>query len=102
MHTALRPVAARRPLPYCIHNARGAGGPRARAVLGKPLWTEIAQRIPRVLFQSAPARRVPPRLFAAARSWWELNPEYEYRFFDDDAMRACRSTTWPPVRSSAR
>jgi hypothetical protein len=46
------------------------------------------REIPRRLFQTFKVPDVPPRMFAAARSWWSLNPDHEYRFFDDEACRA--------------
>ena len=45
------------------------------------------QKIPRIIFQTFETRRVPAGLFGATRSWFELNPEYEYRFYDDDDRR---------------
>jgi glycosyl transferase-like sugar-binding protein len=45
------------------------------------------QKIPRTIWQTFRTRRVPAGLFGATRSWLELNPEYEYRFYDDDGCR---------------
>ena len=46
-----------------------------------------AQKIPRAILQTFETRRVPAGLFRATKSWLELNPEYEYRFYDDDDRR---------------
>jgi glycosyl transferase-like sugar-binding protein len=46
------------------------------------------QRIPRTIMQTFKRREVPAGLFRACASWSELNPDYEYRFYDDDACRA--------------
>jgi hypothetical protein len=52
------------------------------------LLSTTVQKIPRTILQTFETRRVPARLFAATRSWLELNPEYEYRFYDDDDCRS--------------
>ena len=52
------------------------------------LPSATVQKIPRVILQTFETRRVPAGLFGATRSWVELNPEYEYRFYDDDDCRA--------------
>jgi hypothetical protein len=46
-----------------------------------------AQKIPRAILQTFETRRVPAGLSEATKSWLELNPEYEYRFYDDDDRR---------------
>jgi mannosyltransferase OCH1-like enzyme len=56
--------------------------------LPKRKWTSRHLNIPRVIVQTMKSRSVPSSMLHAARSWIERNPEYEYRFFDDDAAAA--------------
>jgi len=51
------------------------------------LPSATVQKIPRAILQTFETRRVPAGLFGATKSWLELNPEYEYRFYDDDDCR---------------
>ena|SRR2546426_4807720 len=51
------------------------------------LPSATVQKIPRTILQTFKTRRVPAGLFGATKSWLELNPEYEYRFYDDDGCR---------------
>jgi Glycosyltransferase sugar-binding region containing DXD motif len=51
------------------------------------LPSDMVQKIPRTILQTFGSRRVPRGLFEATRSWLELNPEYEYKFYDDDDCR---------------
>lgn len=46
-----------------------------------------SQKIPRRLIQTFKRARVPEGMYRAARSWLDLNPSYEYRFFNDEGQR---------------
>jgi hypothetical protein len=52
-----------------------------------------AQKIPRVIFQTWKSSTLPAAMYWAARSWADLNPEYEYRFYDDEDCRALVEAT---------
>lgn len=41
------------------------------------------QKIPRIIWQTFKTDTVPQEMYRAAMSWIEYNPEYEYRFYDD-------------------
>ena len=58
--------------------------PKQVAAKEEPLH---AQRIPYTLFQTFKNTDVPEGMRRAALSWIENNPEYEYRFHDDDDCR---------------
>lgn len=45
-------------------------------------------QVPRIIFQTFKTPRVTTAMAQAARSWSALNPDFEYRFFDDEACRA--------------
>src|SRR3569623_3222929 len=42
------------------------------------------QRIPKIIWQTISTNRVPAYIERYADSWIDLNPEYEYRFMDDN------------------
>jgi hypothetical protein len=42
------------------------------------------QKIPRIIWQTFKTDTVPQEMYRAAMSWLEYNPEYEYRFFEDE------------------
>lgn len=44
---------------------------------------QATQRIPRIIWQTMKSNMVPSLMKEYADSWINLNPEYEYRFFDD-------------------
>ncbi len=60
-----------------IPAAIAAGAPPARSF-----------KVPRIIFQTFRTSRVTAAMAEAARSWSALNPDFEYRFFDDEACRA--------------
>lgn len=43
----------------------------------------IAKGIPAIIHQTFVSTDLPDRTFDAAQSWIDLNPEFEYRFYDD-------------------
>ena len=45
--------------------------------------TPAPQAIPRVIHQTYISRSMPAESYAACQTWWLMNPEYEYRFYDD-------------------
>jgi len=51
------------------------------------LTVSRVQRIPRIIIQTFKMREVPRALYGATRSWLEQNPEYDYKFYDDDDCR---------------
>jgi mannosyltransferase OCH1-like enzyme len=42
------------------------------------------QRIPRIIHQTYISRVMPAESYRACQTWWLSNPEYEYRFYDDN------------------
>lgn len=46
------------------------------------------QQIPRILFQTFKVSQVPAAMWNASMSWIRANPDYEYRFFHDEACRS--------------
>jgi hypothetical protein len=42
------------------------------------------QEVPKIIWQTMKTNRVPAFMKAYATTWIENNPEYEYRFYDDD------------------
>ncbi|RJP81961.1 MAG: hypothetical protein C4522_04390 [Desulfobacteraceae bacterium] len=50
---------------------------------GKP---DYFQKIPKVIRQTMKSNHVPSIMKDFSDSWMENNPEYEYRFYDDDAV----------------
>lgn len=45
---------------------------------------EYVQKVPKIIWQTMKSNRVPAILKEYADTWIENNPEYEYRFFDND------------------
>src|SRR5450432_3003830 len=45
---------------------------------------EYDQKIPKIIWQTMKTNRVPVFMKNYADTWIKLNPEYEYRFHDDD------------------
>jgi mannosyltransferase OCH1-like enzyme len=45
---------------------------------------EYKQKIPKIIWQTMKTNEVPVFMKSYADSWIQLNPEYEYRFFDDN------------------
>ena len=45
---------------------------------------EYEQKIPKIIWQTMKTSRVPVFMKNYADTWIRLNPEYEYRFHDDD------------------
>lgn len=45
---------------------------------------EYEQKVPKIIWQTMKTNRVPVILSDYANTWIEKNPEYEYRFLDDD------------------
>ena len=43
-----------------------------------------SQRIPYHIFQTFKQRNVPKKMFLATETWKNKNPEYDYKFFDDN------------------
>ncbi len=41
------------------------------------------QKIPKIIWQTISTNKVPSFIKQYSDSWIDLNPEYEYRFFDD-------------------
>ena len=46
--------------------------------------SEYEQKIPKIIWQTMKTNQVPLFMKNYADSWIELNPEYEYRFYDDN------------------
>ena len=53
------------------------------------------QKIPKIIWQTMKTNRVPVFMKNYADSWTELNPEYEYRFYDDDDIIDFIKTDFP-------
>ena len=47
---------------------------------------ECDQKIPRIIWQTMKTTRVPKVMHEYSNSWTEQNPEYEYRFLDDEEL----------------
>lgn len=45
------------------------------------------QEIPRIIYQTMKSRKVPASMKKAIDTWIDLNPEYEYQYFDDQRCR---------------
>ena len=43
--------------------------------------------VPLIIHQTHKSTSVPPRMKAAMTAWMEKNPEFEHRYYDDDAVR---------------
>lgn len=46
-----------------------------------------AHRIPRTIHQTFASRKLPARMYRALSTWIDLNPEFSYRFSDDEDCR---------------
>lgn len=53
--------------------------------------------IPRIIHQSWKVEQVPDRWLAFQQSWRKHHPDYEYRFWTDDANRAFVAQTFPEL-----
>ncbi len=53
------------------------------------------QEIPKIIWQTMKSSQVPAIMKEYSETWIENNPEYEYRFFDDDDMIDFVSTDFP-------
>ena len=53
-------------------------------VLPVQVKIEYEQKVPKIIWQTMKTNRVPLILKDYANTWIENNPEYEYRFYDDD------------------
>lgn len=47
-------------------------------------WISYEQKIPKIIWQTMKTNKVPVFIKSYADSWIEMNPEYEYRFYDDN------------------
>lgn len=56
---------------------------------------EYEQKIPRIIWQTMKTNLVPAPMKSYADSWIDLNPEYEYRFFDDNDIISFLKTDFP-------
>ena len=56
---------------------------------------ETASPIPRVLVQTYRTTRVGQPISSAVTRWQEMNPEFDYLFFDDDAARGFLAEYFP-------
>ena len=45
--------------------------------------SEYRQKIPKIIWQTMKTNKVPIFMKRYSDSWIELNPEYEYKFYDD-------------------
>lgn len=54
-----------------------------------------ASRIPRVLVQTYRSNALVRPIHGAATTWQEMNPEFDYKFFDDDEARAFIQERYP-------
>lgn len=53
------------------------------------------QKIPKIIWQTMKKNQVPALMKEYVDSWIELNPEYEYRFHDDDDIAKFIQTDFP-------
>jgi mannosyltransferase OCH1-like enzyme len=53
-------------------------------VLSARVSMEYEQKIPKIIWQTLKTNQVPVFIKSYADSWIEMNPEYEYRFHDDN------------------
>ncbi|HEY5370806.1 MAG TPA: glycosyltransferase [Hanamia sp.] len=56
---------------------------------------EYAQKVPKIIWQTMKTNVVPVFMKTYADSWIDLNPEYEYRFCDDDDIIDFLKTDFP-------
>lgn len=57
--------------------------------------TGYEQKIPKIIWQTMKTNEVPVFMKSYADSWIELNPEYEYGFYDDDDIINFLKTDFP-------
>jgi len=53
-------------------------------IIAPRVQVNVSQKIPRIIWQTMKSNLVPPLMKEYADSWINLNPEYEYRFLDDE------------------
>jgi hypothetical protein len=63
--------------------------------LAPRLKPEVTQKIPRIIWQTMKTNKVPVFMKNYADSWIDLNPEYEYRFHDDEDILNFLETDFP-------
>ena len=56
---------------------------------------EYAQKVPKIIWQTMKTNKVPVLMKNYADSWIDLNPEYEYRFCDDEDIIAFLKADFP-------
>lgn len=61
---------------------------------------DYTQQIPKVIWQTMQTNRVPVVMKNYADSWIDLNPEYEYRFYDDKDVINFFRTDFPEYLSA--
>ena len=66
-----------------------------KIVSPQPLTDSYDQKIPKIIWQTMRTNKVPSFMKKYADSWIELNPEYEYRFHDDDDIINFIKTDFP-------
>lgn len=54
-----------------------------------------SQKIPKIIWQTMKTNKVPDFMNTYARTWMDLNPEYVYRFHDDDDVIEFITTSFP-------
>jgi len=57
------------------------------AIILEPINLNYMQVIPKVIIQTGPTHEMPVLKYNSIMTFIELNPEYEYKFFDDTASR---------------
>ncbi len=60
---------------------------------------EYVQKVPKIIWQTMKTNEVPVSIKSYADSWIKLNPEYEYRFFDDNDIIDFLKTEFPEYLS---
>jgi len=63
--------------------------------LAPRIKAEYSQKIPRIIWQTMKTNKVPVFMKNYANSWIDLNPEYEYRFHDDEDILNFLETDFP-------
>lgn len=56
---------------------------------------DYKQKIPKIIWQTMKTSKVPTFMYDYAKTWIDLNPEYEYRFHDDDKVIEFITTSFP-------
>ena len=64
-------------------------------VLKPRVSNSYSQKVPKIIWQTINTNRVPAYMKTFADSWIDLNPEYEYRFFDDNDILQFLKTDFP-------